>query len=322
MSSLYIDRRGINVKLENDALVFHEYGKRVGTVPIAPLERVYLRGNVTLTSGLLGRLGHKGVGVVVMSGRKAEASLFLPRPHNDARIRFRQYELSADPAKSLALAQATVHAKLAAQIKLLKQAMKLRVAFQRDFFHVVERITSIAEKVFQKTEISSLRGLEGAAAALYFSAYSHLVPAKSGFKGRNRRPPKDPVNACLSLSYTLLHAEAVTAAHGHGFDPYIGFLHDLDFGRESLACDLVEPLRPVMDNFVWRLFADQTVRPRDFSTEKNGACFMGKAAREKFYSLVEKPLEKVRKDLDTTLKNLRLYIMELSEDDKPPAHRL
>jgi hypothetical protein len=67
------------------------------------------------------------------------------------------------------------------------------------------------------------------------------------FGGRNRRPPRDPANAVLSLGYTLLHFEAVRACYGAGLDPMIGFFHNLDFGRESLACDLVEPLRPRLD---------------------------------------------------------------------------
>jgi CRISP-associated protein Cas1 len=315
MSSLYIDRRNITVKLENDALVFHESEQRIGTVPIAPLERVYVRGDVILSSSLLGRLGNKGIGVVILSGRKAEASLFLPRPHNDARIRILQYEASCNAVKTLSLAQATVYAKLKSQSSFLKLTADLRKDIRKPLLDAAQSIDAMMERVFQKKEIDSLRGLEGASAAAYFAAYIHLFPPEVNFKNRNRRPPKDPVNACLSLSYTLLHSEVTLAAYGHGFDPYIGFLHKLDFGRESLVCDLVEPLRAEMDHFVWRLFAEQIIRARDFSMEKDGSCFMGKAARETFYARVEQPLEKIRKQLCDTLKNLRHYILETNADD-------
>ncbi|WP_138380362.1 CRISPR-associated endonuclease Cas1 [Luteithermobacter gelatinilyticus] len=322
MSSLYIDRRGITIRLESDALVFHDSGERIGTVPIAPLERIYLRGNVTLSSSLLGRLGRKGVGIVVLSGRKGDASLLLPRPHNDARLRVMQYETTRDPARALPLAQATVHAKLKAQANFLEQAAEQRPAKRHALITAAQTLKVMTGHAFRKSDLAALRGLEGAAAATYFSAYAHLIPPSANFRGRNRRPPRDPVNACLSLAYTLLHAEATLAAYGHGFDPYIGFLHDLDFGRESLACDLVEPLRPEMDRFVWRMFADQALRARDFSTEKGGACLMGKAARESFYNHVEQPLETVRKRLEETLKTLRRYILETTDHDDPVSDRL
>lgn len=316
MSTLYIDRKGINVKLDNKALIFYENNKRIGTVPIAPLERIYIRGNITISSSLLGWLGQNGVGVIIMSGRKANPTLFLPRSHNDARTRFLQYKFASNPDNALELAQSIIHSKLKSQAKLLRKSIELRPDKRYILTDSYKKILALSKKAFKKTDISSLRGLEGSGASLYFSAYGHLLPPKAGFKGRNRRPPKDPVNACLSLSYTLLHAEAVMAAHGHGFDPYIGFLHEIDFARESLACDLVESLRTKMDYFVWRLFAEQHIRPRDFTTESNGACFMGKSAREKFYSLVETPLEKVRKELDITLKYLRNYITGEVENGK------
>ena len=84
MSSLYVDRRGVTLKADGEALVFYENGQRVGTVPLAPLARVFLRGEVTLTSSLLGKLGERGIGVVVLSGRKALPTMLLGRPHNDA----------------------------------------------------------------------------------------------------------------------------------------------------------------------------------------------------------------------------------------------
>ena len=96
--------------------------------------------------------------------------------------------------------------------------------------------------------------------------------------GRNRRPPRDPVNACLSLAYTLLHFEAVRMAHAAGLDPLLGFYHRPAFGRESLACDLIEPLRPAVDEWIWQQFSPGPLRPEHFSPDK-GACLLGKTGR-------------------------------------------
>jgi len=116
------------------------------------------------------------------------------------------------------------------------------------------------------------------------------------FHGRNRQPPRDPVNAVLSLTYTLLHAEAVLALYGTGLDPFIGFYHALNFGRESLACDLMEALRPQADRFVLALFRQETLTSDDFS-KTDGACLLGKAGRSRYYAAYESQAESFRRQL-------------------------
>jgi CRISPR-associated protein Cas1 len=142
--------------------------------------------------------------------------------------------------------------------------------------------------------IASLRGFEGAAAAAYFGAYVHLFPGSLNFSGRNKRPPPDPVNVCLSLGYTLLHYDAVRACQTVGLDAMLGFYHDVCFNRESLACDLMEPLRPVIDAWVWQLFRDRQLRLEHFSDD-NGRCQMNKAGRQCFYAFYETKAGPVRR---------------------------
>jgi CRISPR-associated protein Cas1 len=318
MASLYVDRRGVTLSLDGDAIAFHEDGARIGTVPVAPLERIYLRGDVRLSSGLLGRLGAHGVGVVVLSGRKAQPTLLLPRPHNDARIRVAQLEAARTPATVLHLARWLVRGKIMAQRALIAEIGEARPDIGLPCRNAAEALGRMSGHATAKPDLAELRGLEGAAAAAYFAAYVHAFATSLGFSGRNRRPPRDPVNATLSLAYTLLHAEAALACYGHGFDPYVGFLHELDFARESLACDLVEPLRPVVDRFVWRLFAEQVLRARDFSTERDGGCLLQKAGRERFYAEVDRPMIEARKRLDGMLKVLRPLVLG-RQAELPPA---
>ena len=152
-----------------------------------------------------------------------------------------------------------------------------------------------------------MRGLEGAAAAAYFQGLAELLPERLHFSGRNRRPPRDPFNAVLSLGYTLLHGEAVIALYGAGFDPFIGFYHALDFGRESLACDIVEPLRAEVDRFAMRLFRSERLRPEDF-TSVDGACLLGKAGRGRFYVEWESAAETLRRRLDQSIADVATAI--------------
>lgn len=296
MSSLYVDRRGVTLKADGEALVFYENGQRVGTVPLAPLARVFLRGEVTLTSSLLGKLGERGIGVVVLSGRKALPTMLLGRPHNDAARRVAQYRLSLDADFCLRFARAVVEAKLRAQSVFLAGRRDSQPGLRYPLTLALRQIAACIAAVDQQASLASLRGLEGAGSAAYFEGLAHLLPPSLHFAGRNRRPPRDPVNAVLSLGYTLLHAEAVLTLYGAGIDPFVGFFHALDFGRESMACDLIEPLRVEVDRHVLGLFRTDRLRAEDFSNV-DGACLLGKAGRARFYADWEPLAARLRKQL-------------------------
>lgn len=146
-----------------------------------------------------------------------------------------------------------------------------------------------------------------------------MLPPALGFTGRNRRPPRDPANAVLSLAYTLLHFEAVRAGHAAGLDPYIGFYHRPSFARASLASDLIEPLRPWLDQHLWRLFAERVLRPEHFTLDR-GACLLGKAGRERFYPCYETLIRPARRALRRSARHLAVALarglaLEISDDD-------
>jgi len=296
MTSLYVDRRGVTLKADGEALVFYENAQRIGTVPLAPLSRIFLRGDVTLSSSLLGKLGERGIGVVVLSGRKAEPTLLLARPHNDAARRVAQYRLSQDAEFCLHFSRNVVAAKLRSQAAFLAERRDENPRSRYVLTHSLKRLENAIASVAVQTSAGSLRGLEGAGAAAYFEGFGDLLPERLKFRTRNRRPPKDPVNAALSLAYTLLHAETVMALYGAGFDPFIGFYHALDFGRESLACDLVEPLRVEVDRHLLALFRTEKLRADHFTTA-DSACLLGKAGRACFYAEWEPVAERLRKRL-------------------------
>ncbi|MBI4740774.1 MAG: CRISPR-associated endonuclease Cas1 [Betaproteobacteria bacterium] len=296
MTSLYVDRRGVELKTDGEALVFTENGERVGTVPLKPLSRVFLRGDVRLTASLLGKLGEHRIGVVVLSGRKGTPTLMLGCPHNDAARRIAQYRLSLDSGFCLRFSRAIVEAKLRGQLAFIAARRDLDLQHRYPLVTCERQLTGLIKRIDAQTSIAALRGLEGAAAAIYFEALTEIVPESLRFHHRNRRPPKDPVNALLSLTYTLLHAEAVLALYGSGLDPFIGFYHALDFGRESLACDVMEALRPQADEFVLALFRREEIRADDFS-DTDAGCMLGKAGRSRFYGAWETRAESFRRQL-------------------------
>jgi CRISPR-associated protein Cas1 len=163
--------------------------------------------------------------------------------------------------------------------------------------------------------VNQLRGMEGGAAALYFAAFRQLFPASLAFTRRLRRPPPDPVNVCLSLGYTLLLYEAVSVCRQVGIDPLLGFYHEPAFGRESLACDLIEPLRPRLDALVWQLFREKVMRGEYFSKEQ-GRCQMNKSGRKHFYAMYEQFAHPLRRLLRLQAYRLaRLYLQKTPELD-------
>ena len=312
MTSLYVDRRGVSLKADGEALVFYENEARIGTVPLAPLSRVFMRGDVTLSSSLLGKLGERGIGVIVLSGRKAEPTMLLGRPHNDAARRIMQYRLSLDADFCLRFSRAIVEAKLRSQMAFLAERREEEMQSRYLLTTVLRRMEGILASVDAQTSIASLRGVEGAGAAAYFEGFADLLPSRLHFGQRNRRPPKDPVNAVLSLAYTLLHAEAVLALYGKGLDPFIGFYHALDFGRESLACDVIEPLRCAVDRHALMLFRTEKLRPEDFS-QVDGGCLLGKAGRSCFYREWEHLAERLRKQLEENVADMAAVVGEFEK---------
>lgn len=294
MSSLYIDRKSTSLKLSGDALICYENDERIGTIPLAPIERIYLKGDVTLQASLLAKLGERNIGVICLSGRKNIPTLFVSQPHNDAERRLAQYELANNEAFCLAFAQKIIQLKLLIQKNWLWQASNARMDKKVFMVPKAEELDSLIGKIKEQTSLPSLRGIEGRAASVYFTALSQYLPPSLKFDGRNRRPPRDPFNAVLSLTYTLLHSEAVLVAYGAGLDPYIGFYHSLDYGRESLACDLIEPLRPLVDNWLIGCFRREILRVEHFSNTEEG-CFLGKVGRIHFYQAYEKQVANWRK---------------------------
>lgn len=286
MATLLLDRADLEVRIADGALALYENGTRSQTVPMGLLDRVVIQGARTrLDTAVLLKLAEAGVATLLLSPRASrQVAIVLGPAHNDAAVRLAQAQRSMDHVFCDAWARQLVVSKLRRQGQLLDIAEASRPDQRKRLFDARK---GIAEALTQASEpgVGSprLRGLEGSAARAYFGGYTALFAAELGFAGRNRRPPRDPVNACLSLAYTLLHFEAVRTAHAAGLDPLLGFYHRPAVGRESLACDLIEPMRPLADEWIWRQFTTGQLRPEHFGTDKS-ACLLGKAGRGHFYA--------------------------------------
>lgn len=291
MATLLFDRAQLEIRSEAGALALYEGGERRGTVPLKLVDRVVIQGSRTrLDSGVLLRLAEVGATTLLLSPRSSRrVALLLGPAHNDAAVRLAQAQRVHDRTFCAQWALELVLAKTRRQRRLLERARSERPDVRKPLGDAIETITAIDARLADGHDdgdgdaLARLRGAEGAAARAYFGGLCALFAPALGFKGRNRRPPRDPVNATLSLAYTLQHFDAVRAAHMAGLDPLLGFYHRPAFGRESLASDLIEPLRPQADAWVWTLFRERMLREDHFAHDK-GACLLGKAGRERFYA--------------------------------------
>jgi len=287
MGTLYLDHTGLELRRDGRAIAIYEEGKRARSVPMGLVARVVAHGDIRLSTGLIGALAEAGVGLVVLSKRHSRrTATLLGLPHRDARIRLEQYRLWHDPAARREWAARVVKAKIAAQHRLLDRALAQRSDQRKALCDALAGLVRARARAAEARALPELLGIEGAAAAAYFGGLGALFPASLGFHGRNRRPPRDPVNACLSLGYTLLHFDAARAAHAAGLDPLIGFFHEPAYGRDSLAADLIEPLRPHVDDWARELFRERRLRADHFVHDK-GACLLNKRGRQRFYGAYE-----------------------------------
>ena len=179
-------------------------------------------------------------------------------------LRRSQYRILDDPAYQLIHSRAIVRAKLQHQLTLLRRhgANRNDAVIQA----AIQRLIQARDQVERRVSLASLRGHEGAAAQAYFSGYRHLFGPEWHFEARRRRPPPDPINVLLSLGYTLLSQAASSAVHAVGLDPYAGFFHDFKYNRPTMALDLMEEFRPVIDGLIlWAVNSGQ-ITPAHFES--------------------------------------------------------
>jgi CRISPR-associated protein Cas1 len=290
MSTVYIDHRDADIDVDGDRLVVRSAGERKGTVPLRLVERIVVVGSARLTTRLVTRLRTLGIGLVVAGSRFDSGPVGVVPAGGDAALRLAQYDLAGDAPARLAIARPLVARKIESEAGLLHSLLTRQRGEARLIAEARRQLLDAAGRLRAGTaapHLGALMGHEGAAAAAYFAAFVTAFAPALGFAGRNRRPPRDPVNVCLSIGYTILHFEALQAVAREGLDPLIGVYHDLRAGRDSLACDLVEPVRAGVDGFVHDLFAEGRLRPDSFTGGGAAGCNLGKAGRTAYYRAFE-----------------------------------
>lgn len=300
MQTLFIDRKNAELEIDGGRLLVRTAESRpMFSIPTQVLEMLVISAPVAFSSTLITRLTRENVVTVFIDVRNSAASTITTgMMHNDARRRLWQYQVLSQDRVRLQFARQLMSHKLRLQKAVLAKALRTRLDCRHALFVGINRIETQQANLSTAASLESLRGMEGAAGAAYFEAFRSLFAPSLEFNDRNRRPPRDPVNVILSLSFTLLHAEAVRVLFATGFDPLLGIYHEPYFGRESLACDLIEVFRPLAERWVWRLFADETLRLDHFTQDKANTmrpCMLGKRGRAIYYQEYDRMARQWRK---------------------------
>ncbi len=284
MATLYVDRQHAELRYRDRRLELRVDGRLVQALPLSMLERVVVVQAASTDTRTLARLAAAGIGVSLLSGRGADRALAVVGvAGNDARRRLAQYAAWHSDERRTELVRALLRLKLHAQYRLVRHVVRARPDRRVVLEKARRRILALhAQLDHPAGDVDALRGIEGAASAAGFEALGAVMPPALGFTGRRRRPAPDPVNAVLSLGYTLAMGIAVETVHAAGLDPAIGYLHAPAHDRPSLALDVMEPLRPRIERMAWELFRKRRLTADHFR-DRDGACLLGKAGRALFY---------------------------------------
>jgi CRISPR-associated protein Cas1 len=275
---LVIDHRETQVRMEGRALRIQRPGVAPEHVPLGLLGLVVVHGSPLVGCEVWRELAERDIPAVLQPARGRGRAAFIGAAFGATiELRTTQHRAAADPGYSLDIARRLVAEKIEGQARVLDHLAPNDPAAEalRQL-----QVTSLS-KVPQATSNAMLMGVEGAAAGAWYALLSAWLPEQWRFNGRNRRPPRDPVNALLSLGYTLLAGEMLRATQEQGLDPALGFLHGMVPGRESLVLDLIEPLRPSVDLFVIGIL--DLLLPTQFTYSKRDGCRLNKDGRGQFY---------------------------------------
>ncbi|MCC6783395.1 MAG: CRISPR-associated endonuclease Cas1 [Planctomycetes bacterium] len=309
---LYVQSPRAYVRKDGERFVIEVEKEKVAEARIGEVSQLALYGNTNLSSAALHECFRRDVPVTWHTYGGWFVGHTVGTGHRNVETRTHQYRASFDPQVCLRLARGWVHAKIANCRTLLRRNWRGGAKWESaddggadDADATTEARTTIPreltialredmERAQSARSSESLLGIEGAAASRYFQNLASMLRAEDeasfqfDFMGRNRRPPKDPVNALLSFAYAMLTREMTIALSAVGLDPYRGFYHQPRFGRPALALDMMEPFRPLIaDSAVLTAINNGEVRPTDF-VRAAGSCNLSDGGRKRFIAAFER----------------------------------
>jgi CRISPR-associated protein Cas1 len=291
---LYVQSAGAKVGRSGAELVVETRDGDKRRLRIADTSHVALFGAVQISTQAVQELCERGIPIAYLSSGGWFYGMTRGMDHKNVELRRQQFRVAADEQRALQIAKRVVVVKIKNSRTLIRRNADEAPA------RALARLKELAVTAEDAPSLESLLGVEGTAARVYFEAFGALLKPPGGsddglatfdFDGRNRRPPRDPVNALLSFGYALLAKDLTIALQAVGFDPYLGFYHQPRYGRPALALDLMEEFRPlVADSVVLSAVNTGAVHRHDF-LRRGGAVALTPAGRTKFLRAYERRMD-------------------------------
>lgn len=277
---LVVQKPGAHVGCRGDQFTVSVEKEVVDKKPGHQLRAIYLYGAVQMSAQAVEMALELNIDVSYFSPAGRFLGLLRGLPASGVDARRGQYRLFEQPAVRLKLASEVIRAKIHNQ-----RVMLMRNGEVPD--RVLKLMADARDATVEARDLTGLLGLEGAAAAVYFEQFASMLKGqdvwKFDFHGRNRRPPRDPVNALLSMGYSMLAKELTGVCHAVGLDPFLGFMHQPRYGRPALALDIMEEFRPLIaDSVAVSLINRGELGPGDFIRSASGT-FMNDQGRRAFW---------------------------------------
>lgn len=274
----YLSKDGMNVVVSiNQQEVFR--------IPVINIEGIVTFGYMGASPGLMRLCTDNNVSLTFLSPHGRFVSRIQGQTRGNVLLRKKQYKLSEQDDWSLHVSKVMIAGKIQNYRNILRRFIR-DYGDNHDVAETAKTLECLKRDVLNASDRQSLMGVEGMAANRYFDVFPCLITQQCEgfpFHGRNRRPPKDAVNAMLSLAYTLITNDVTAALETVGLDPYVGFLHTLRPGRASLALDMTEELRAYLgDRFVLSLINRRQITPHDFTYQGEQGVTMTEDGRRTF----------------------------------------
>ena len=265
-------------------------GETLADMRLLDVMELNLFGNVQVSTQTVRELCQRDIPIAYYSYGGWLSGITVGMGHKNVELRLHQYGVATDPVARLDIAREIVAGKI----------QNCRTFLRRNHTDppkaALDELKRLRNKARRASSLDALLGIEGAAARVYFSHFAGMLrePWDWDFTGRNRRPPRDPVNALLSFCYALLTKDALAAVLKAGFDPFLGVYHSVRYGRPALALDLQEEFRPLIaDSVTVSVLNNGEIKEQDFVRRAAGVALTEKGRR--------KVLEAYERRVDTSV---------------------
>lgn len=301
LNTLYVMTQGAYIHLDSDTIRVESEGQTISRVPIHHLGGIVIFGNVMISPGAMCKCIEEGRTITLLDLNGRFKGRLVGPVTGNILLRQAQYQAYSDMGTKMSIAQTIVAGKLQnSRVVLLRAARKSKSEEVTDRLRkAAEQIGEIITLLPEAPGLDEVRGCEGQAASIYFDVFDDMIFAQRtdfAFSGRNRRPPRDRVNALLSFVYALLANDCTSALESVGLDPQLGYLHAIRTGRPALALDLMEEFRPsIAERLVLSLINLKEINAKHFDERPGGSVLLNDEGRKAVIIAYQK-----RKQQETT----------------------